>query len=69
MKTEAEIRMKGLQALINALGLLTHHHAGKMPALPEVLKAAVSKWNLLPFRPGSVGGHCIDIFAPRNLLG
>jgi UDP-N-acetyl-D-galactosamine dehydrogenase len=27
----------------------------------EVLKAAGSKWNFLPFRPGLVGGHCIGV--------
>jgi UDP-N-acetyl-D-galactosamine dehydrogenase len=27
----------------------------------EVLDAASSKWNFLPFRPGMVGGHCIGV--------
>jgi UDP-N-acetyl-D-glucosamine/UDP-N-acetyl-D-galactosamine dehydrogenase len=27
----------------------------------EVLKAAGTKWNFLPFKPGLVGGHCIGI--------
>jgi len=27
----------------------------------EVLDAAATKWNFLPFRPGLVGGHCIGI--------
>lgn len=27
----------------------------------EVLKAAATKWNFLPFQPGLVGGHCISI--------
>ena len=27
----------------------------------EVLKAAESKWNFLPFKPGLVGGHCIGV--------
>ncbi len=27
----------------------------------EVLEAAGSKWNFLPFRPGFVGGHCIGV--------
>lgn len=27
----------------------------------EVLKAAATKWNFLPFEPGLVGGHCIGI--------
>ena len=27
----------------------------------EVLEAAASKWNFIPFRPGLVGGHCIGV--------
>ena len=27
----------------------------------EVLKAAATKWNFLPFEPGLVGGHCIGV--------
>lgn len=27
----------------------------------EVLKAAATKWNFLPFQPGLVGGHCIGV--------
>ncbi|MDT1888794.1 Vi polysaccharide biosynthesis UDP-N-acetylglucosamine C-6 dehydrogenase TviB, partial [Acinetobacter baumannii] len=27
----------------------------------QVLKAAGTKWNFLPFRPGLVGGHCIGV--------
>ena len=27
----------------------------------EVLNAAGSKWNFLPFKPGLVGGHCIGV--------
>jgi UDP-N-acetyl-D-galactosamine dehydrogenase len=27
----------------------------------EVLEAAASKWNFLPFKPGLVGGHCIGV--------
>jgi UDP-N-acetyl-D-galactosamine dehydrogenase len=27
----------------------------------EVLEAAGSKWNFMPFRPGMVGGHCIGV--------
>ena len=27
----------------------------------EVLQAAETKWNFLPFRPGLVGGHCISV--------
>jgi UDP-N-acetyl-D-galactosamine dehydrogenase len=25
------------------------------------LKAAATKWNFLPFKPGLVGGHCISV--------
>ena len=27
----------------------------------DVLEAAASKWNFLPFKPGLVGGHCIGV--------
>ena len=27
----------------------------------DVLEAAETKWNFLPFRPGLVGGHCIGV--------
>ena len=27
----------------------------------EVLEAAGTKWNFLPYRPGLVGGHCIGV--------
>ena len=27
----------------------------------EVLKAAESKWNFIPFKPGLVGGHCVSV--------
>jgi UDP-N-acetyl-D-galactosamine dehydrogenase len=27
----------------------------------EVLEAAATKWNFLPFKPGLVGGHCIGV--------
>ena len=27
----------------------------------DVLRAAETKWNFLPFRPGLVGGHCIGV--------
>ena len=27
----------------------------------EVLAAAGTKWNFLPFKPGLVGGHCIGV--------
>jgi UDP-N-acetyl-D-galactosamine dehydrogenase len=45
-------------ALINELALIFN----KMGIDTEaVLKAAGSKWNFLPFRPGLVGGHCIGV--------
>jgi UDP-N-acetyl-D-galactosamine dehydrogenase len=45
-------------ALINELALIFN----KMGINTEaVLKAAGSKWNFLPFRPGLVGGHCIGV--------
>jgi len=40
-----------LAILFNRLGLDTQ----------EVLAAAGTKWNFLPFRPGLVGGHCIGV--------
>lgn len=40
-----------LALIFNRLGLDTQ----------EVLEAAGSKWNFLPFRPGLVGGHCIGV--------
>jgi UDP-N-acetyl-D-galactosamine dehydrogenase len=40
-----------LAIVFDKLGLDTH----------EVLKAAGTKWNFLPFRPGLVGGHCIGV--------
>ena len=40
-----------LAVLFNRLGLDTQ----------EVLEAAGTKWNFLPFRPGLVGGHCIGV--------
>ena len=27
----------------------------------QVLEAAKTKWNFLPFKPGLVGGHCIGV--------
>ncbi|MDE2090172.1 MAG: nucleotide sugar dehydrogenase, partial [Gammaproteobacteria bacterium] len=45
-------------ALINELALLFHRMG--LDTL-EVLEAAGSKWNFLPFRPGLVGGHCIGV--------
>jgi len=40
-----------LALIFNRLGIDTH----------EVLDAAGTKWNFLPFRPGLVGGHCIGV--------
>lgn len=40
-----------LAMLFNRLGIDTH----------EVLAAAGTKWNFLPFKPGLVGGHCIGV--------
>jgi UDP-N-acetyl-D-glucosamine/UDP-N-acetyl-D-galactosamine dehydrogenase len=40
-----------LAIIFNRLGIDTQ----------EVLEAAGSKWNFLPFRPGLVGGHCIGV--------
>ncbi len=45
-------------ALINELALIFE----KLDIdTEEVLKAAGTKWNFLPFRPGLVGGHCIGV--------
>ena len=45
-------------ALINELAILFE----KLDIdTTEVLKAAGTKWNFLPFRPGLVGGHCIGV--------
>jgi UDP-N-acetyl-D-galactosamine dehydrogenase len=40
-----------LSKIFNRLGIDTH----------EVLAAAGTKWNFLPFKPGLVGGHCIGV--------
>jgi len=40
-----------LALIFNKLGIDTH----------EVLQAAGTKWNFLPFTPGLVGGHCIGV--------
>ena len=40
-----------LAIIFNRMGIDTH----------EVLDAAATKWNFLPFRPGLVGGHCIGV--------
>ncbi len=45
-------------ALINELALLFHRLG---ISTEEVLQAAGTKWNFLPFRPGLVGGHCIGV--------
>jgi UDP-N-acetyl-D-galactosamine dehydrogenase len=45
-------------ALINELALLFEQLG--IDTL-EVLEAAGTKWNFLPFRPGLVGGHCIGV--------
>ena len=45
-------------ALVNELSILFN----KMNIdTSEVLDAAASKWNFLPFKPGLVGGHCIGV--------
>ena len=43
--------MNELAIIFNRLGIDTM----------EVLRAAGTKWNFLPFRPGLVGGHCIGV--------
>lgn len=40
-----------LSKIFNMLGIDTH----------DVLEAAGTKWNFLPFKPGLVGGHCIGV--------
>jgi UDP-N-acetyl-D-glucosamine/UDP-N-acetyl-D-galactosamine dehydrogenase len=45
-------------ALMNELSLIFHRL--DIDTL-EVLQAAGTKWNFLPFRPGLVGGHCIGV--------
>jgi UDP-N-acetyl-D-glucosamine/UDP-N-acetyl-D-galactosamine dehydrogenase len=45
-------------ALINELALIFHRLGIDTE---EVLEAAGTKWNFLPFRPGLVGGHCIGV--------
>ncbi len=45
-------------ALINELAMIF----GRLGIdTQQVLEAAGSKWNFLPFRPGLVGGHCIGV--------
>ncbi|UZD56205.1 nucleotide sugar dehydrogenase [Caldimonas aquatica] len=45
-------------ALVNELALIFHRIGIDTH---EVLEAAGTKWNFLPFRPGLVGGHCIGV--------
>jgi UDP-N-acetyl-D-glucosamine/UDP-N-acetyl-D-galactosamine dehydrogenase len=45
-------------ALMNELAIIFHRLG--IDTL-EVLQAAGTKWNFLPFRPGLVGGHCIGV--------
>jgi len=45
-------------ALVNELALIFNRMG--LDTL-EVLEAAGTKWNFLPFRPGLVGGHCIGV--------
>ncbi len=45
-------------ALINELALIFNRLGIDTE---EVLEAAGTKWNFLPFRPGLVGGHCIGV--------
>lgn len=40
-----------LAKIFNIMGINTH----------DVLEAAGTKWNFLPFKPGLVGGHCIGV--------
>ncbi|MCE2997587.1 MAG: nucleotide sugar dehydrogenase [Cyclobacteriaceae bacterium] len=40
-----------LALIFQRMGIDTH----------EVLEAAATKWNFLPFKPGLVGGHCIGV--------
>jgi len=45
-------------ALVNELAIIFNRMGIDTEA---VLKAAGTKWNFLPFRPGLVGGHCIGV--------
>ncbi|MDB4394842.1 nucleotide sugar dehydrogenase [Akkermansiaceae bacterium] len=45
-------------AFVNELSMIFHRMGIDTNA---VLKAAGTKWNFLPFRPGLVGGHCIGV--------
>jgi UDP-N-acetyl-D-glucosamine/UDP-N-acetyl-D-galactosamine dehydrogenase len=45
-------------AFINEMAMLLH----KLDLDPtEILNAALTKWNFIPFKPGFVGGHCISV--------
>lgn len=45
-------------ALMNEFAMIFH---GLGIDTQDVLEAASTKWNFLPFRPGLVGGHCIGV--------
>jgi len=45
-------------ALVNEIALILHR---ANIDTGEVLEAAGTKWNFLPFRPGLVGGHCLGV--------
>lgn len=45
-------------AFVNELALIFHRVGIDTH---EVLEAASTKWNFLPFKPGLVGGHCIGV--------
>lgn len=45
-------------ALMNELAIIFHRLGLDTN---EVLEAAATKWNFLPFKPGLVGGHCIGV--------
>jgi len=52
-------------ALVNELALICHKLGIDSR---EVLEAAGTKWNFLPFRPGLVGGHCIGVDPYTSLI-
>jgi len=45
-------------AFINEITMLLNKHG---LSVHDVLEAAGTKWNFLPFKPGLVGGHCIGV--------
>lgn len=45
-------------AFINEVTMLLNKHGLRAH---DVIEAASTKWNFLPFRPGLVGGHCIGV--------